>query len=142
VGLSGERNARFAVDNDGSVHWGDGAHDTFHTSMMRVRGVGCSAAAVVVPGRGGVVKVCAAMLPKETGSAVSNRGGLSTCEAAGGVFSPFPVAIISVVDTSEQATDAAVRPFATLDARGWSPLHDIQKLAESMFHWRCAGLRC
>ena len=79
VGTGGEANARFAIDNDGSLNWGDGSNDTFHTSMLNAHSSSCSAKAMVIPARG-VAKACVLVL--WTNSANPTEGNtMATCEA-------------------------------------------------------------
>ena len=80
VGLAGEANARFALSNDGTMHWGDGASDTFHTNLRAVESGSASLPAMEIPARGAK----ASTIPLAVNaSASSNRTGtLATCEAA------------------------------------------------------------
>eukprot|EP01046_Picozoa_sp_COSAG06_P003171 COSAG06_NODE_120_length_23106_cov_18.311862_13_plen_206_part_00 len=61
VGLSGQSNARFAIDSDGSLHWGDGTNDTFHTSMLGAQSSTCNAKLLTIPANG-VAKACVIVL--------------------------------------------------------------------------------
>jgi hypothetical protein len=61
VGLSGQSNARFAIDSDGSLHWGDGTNDTFHTSMLGAQSSTCDAKLLTIPANG-VAKACVIVL--------------------------------------------------------------------------------
>ena len=77
-GVSGESNARFAVDSDGSLHWGNGDSSQFHTSMEMVRSATSKLPQLLVPAHGAVSSTLS--LPKPAAS-VSNTTTMSTCEA-------------------------------------------------------------
>ena len=78
IGVAGDSNARFAIDSDGSQHWGDGSSDTFHTSMLNTRSSTCDAKALTIPA-GGVAKACVLVL--WTNSDNPTTGGNTMCEA-------------------------------------------------------------
>ena len=79
VGLSGESNARYAIDSDGSQHWGDGSNDTFHTSMLNTRSSTCDAKVLMIPANG-VAQACVLVL-WTNGENPTTGNTMSTCEA-------------------------------------------------------------
>ena len=78
-GVSGESNARFALDSDGSLHWGNGASAQFHTTMETVRSATSMLPELLVPARG--VKSSTLHLPAPAASGDVNTTTMSTCEA-------------------------------------------------------------
>jgi len=79
VGLSGERYARYAIDSDGSQHWGDGQNDTWHTSMLSARSATCAAKALTIEPHG-VAKACVLVLWTNSGSPTAGNT-MNICEA-------------------------------------------------------------
>lgn len=79
VGLTGEANARYAVSNDGSAHWGDGATDSFHTTLRAVESGSASLPTMHIPAHGAESSTIPLII---NASAPHNyTGTLATCEA-------------------------------------------------------------
>jgi hypothetical protein len=82
IGVSGESSARFAIDHDGSLHWGDGESNTFHTTIMVVQSASSILPSMTVEPN--VARVASIPLPPS--NEPSGGGGdthtMATCETS------------------------------------------------------------
>jgi hypothetical protein len=79
VGVTGEANARYALSNDGSAHWGDGASDNFHTTLRAVESGSASLPTMQIPAHG--AKTSTIPLNVNASAPRNYTGTLATCEA-------------------------------------------------------------
>ena len=79
VGVTGETNARLALSNDGSLSWGDGVSDTFHTTLRSVESGSSVLSSMLVPAHG--AKTSTIPLTANASSPSNHNGTLATCDA-------------------------------------------------------------
>eukprot|EP01044_Picomonas_judraskeda_P010439 COSAG03_NODE_1342_length_4292_cov_3.123242_6_plen_225_part_00 len=79
VGLASEAQARFALSNDGSFHWGDGTSDRFHTVLRAVESGSTALPAMQIPAHG--AKASTVPLIVNATAPRNYTGTLATCEA-------------------------------------------------------------
>ena len=84
VGASGERGARFAIDHDGSLHWGDGESDTFQTTIQTVESASSLLPSMALEPHGS--RTSRIVLPSSnessSGRLSDGSGTMSTCDAS------------------------------------------------------------
>lgn len=79
VGLTGEENARYAISNDGSVHWGDGSSGNFHTSLRGVDSGSATLPTMEIQAHG--AKASTIPLNINASAPHNHTGTLASCEA-------------------------------------------------------------